>query len=57
MQTRIIVVTKSLEALLLLLQQYIFGYIISWILGFFGIKSFLWGTSWIAIVFNVIAAI
>jgi len=33
------------------------AYIISWILSFFGIKSFLWGTSSIAIIFNVIAAI
>ena len=31
-------------------------YIISWILSFFGIKSFIWGTSWIAIGFNIIAA-
>jgi len=31
-------------------------YIVSWILSFFGIKSFIWGTSWIAITFNIIAA-
>jgi uncharacterized YccA/Bax inhibitor family protein len=32
-------------------------YLISFILGFFGIKSYIWGTSWLAIVFNILAAI
>jgi len=57
-QTRIIVVTKKLRSVIITTAASIFlVYIISWILSFFGIKSFLWGTSWIAIVFNVIAAI
>jgi uncharacterized YccA/Bax inhibitor family protein len=57
-QTRIIVVTKKLRSVIITAAASIFlVYIISWILSFFGIKSFLWGTSWLAIVFNVIAAI
>jgi len=32
-------------------------YIISWILSFSGIKSFVWGTSWFAIIFNIVAII
>ncbi len=57
-QTRIIVVTKRLRSIVITAASSIFMvYIISWILSFFGIKSFVWGTSWIAIVFNVVAAI
>ena len=57
-QTRIIVVTKKLRSVIITAAASIFlVYIISWILSFFGIKSFLWGISWIAIVFNVIATI
>jgi uncharacterized YccA/Bax inhibitor family protein len=57
-QTRIIVVTKKLRSVIITAAASIFlVYIISWILSFFGIKSFLWGTSWVAIVFNIIAAI
>lgn len=57
-QTRIIVVTKRLRTVIVTAATSIFViYIISWILSFFGIKSFLWGTSWVAIIFNVIAAI
>jgi uncharacterized YccA/Bax inhibitor family protein len=57
-QTRIIVVTKKLRSVIITAAASIFiVYIISWILSFYGIKSFLWGTSWLAIVFNVIAAI
>lgn len=57
-QTRIIVVTKKLKAVIITAAASIFVvYIISLILGFFGILSFLWSTSWIAIVFNCIAAI
>ncbi len=57
-QTRIIVVTKKLRTIIITAATSIFViYIISWILSFFGIKSFLWGTSWLAIGFNVIAAI
>lgn len=57
-QTRIIVITKKLRSVIITAASSIFlVYIISWILSFFGIKSFLWGTSWIVIIFNVIAAI
>ena len=56
-QTRIIVVTKKLKSVIITVCSTIFlVYIISWILGFFGIKSFIWGTSWLAIAFNVVAA-
>ncbi len=57
-QTRIIVVTKKLKSVIITSAVSIFVvYIISWILGFFGIKSYIWGTSWFAIIFNCIAAI
>jgi uncharacterized YccA/Bax inhibitor family protein len=57
-QTRIIVVTKKLRSVIITVAASIFViYIISWILGFFGIKVFIWGTSWPAIIFNVIALI
>ncbi|MCX7550957.1 Bax inhibitor-1/YccA family protein [Xanthomarina sp. F2636L] len=57
-QTRIIVVTKKLRSVIITACASIFViYMVSWILSFFGIKSFLWGTSWLAIIFNVLAAI
>jgi len=57
-QTRIIVVTKKLRSVIITAAASIFVvYIISWILSFFGIESYIWGTSWFAIVFNVVAAI
>ena len=57
-QTRIIIVTKRLRSVVITAAASIFViYIISWILEFFGINTFVWGTSWVAIVFNVIAAI
>ena len=57
-QTRIIIVTKKIRSVIITAAASIFlVYIISWILEFFGIKTFVWGTSWYAIVFNVIAAI
>ena len=58
-QTRIIVVTKRLRTVIVTAAASIFViYIISWILSFFGIHNpFIWGTSWIAIGFNVVAAI
>lgn len=56
-QTRIIVVTKKLRSVIITVCASIFLiYIISWILSFFGLKSFIWGTTWYAIGFNVIAA-
>ncbi len=57
-QTRIIVVTKKLRSVIITAAASIFVvYIISLILSFFGIESYIWGTSWFAIVFNVVAAI
>jgi len=56
-QTRIIIVTQKLRSVIITVCSAIFVvYIISWILGFFGIKSFIWGTSLIAIAFNIVAA-
>ena len=56
-QTRIIVVTKKVKSVIITVCSAIFlVYIISWILSFFGIQSFIWGTSWIAIGFNIVAA-
>jgi len=58
-QTRIIVVTKRLRTIIVTAAASIFIiYIVSWILSFFGIYNpFVWGTSWVAIGFSVIAAI
>ena len=57
-QTRIIVVTKKLKSVIITACTSIFIiYLMSWILSFFGIETFLWGTSWLAILFNVLAAI
>lgn len=58
-QTRIIVVTKRLRTVIVTAAASIFViYIVSWILSFFGIYNpFIWGTSWVAIGFTVIAAI
>ncbi len=57
-QTRIIVVTKKLRSVVITATvSIIVVYFISFVLSFFGIKSYIWGTSWFAIVFNCIAAI
>ncbi len=57
-QTRIIVVTKKLRSVIITATVSIMVvYIVSWILSFFGIKTYIWGTSWFAIAFNVLAAI
>ena len=57
-QTGIIVVTKKFRSVVITVSASIFViYIISWILSFFGIKTFVWGISWFAIIFNVVAAI
>ncbi len=58
-QTRIIVVTKRLRTIIVTAAASIFViYIVSWILSFFDIYNpFIWGTSWVAIGFSVIAAI
>ncbi len=57
-QTRIIIVTKKLRSIIITTCASIFVvYIISWILSFFGIKSFIWGTSWFAIGFNIFAIV
>ena len=57
-QTRIIVVTKKIRSVIITAAVSIFVvYLTSMILGFFGIETYIWGTSWFAIVFNCIAAI
>ncbi|WP_298494121.1 Bax inhibitor-1/YccA family protein [uncultured Algibacter sp.] len=57
-QARIIIVTKKLRSVIITAAASIFViYIISWILSFFGIKVFIWGTTWPAIIFNILAAI
>lgn len=57
-QTRIIVVTKKIRSVIITATVSIMVvYLISWILSFFGIRTFIWGTSWVAIGFNIIAAI
>jgi len=57
-QLRLIVVTKKLRSVIITATVSVFVvYIISWILSFFGIKTYIWGTSWFAIGFNVLAAI
>lgn len=57
-QTRIILVTKKLRSVIITAAFSIMTvYLISLILSFFGIKSYIWGTSWFAIGFNVFAAI
>ena len=57
-QFRIIVVTKKLRSIIItVVTSIILVYIVSWILGFFGIETYIWGTSWFAIGFNVLAAI
>jgi uncharacterized YccA/Bax inhibitor family protein len=58
-KTKIIVVTKQFRAVIITASMTIFMvYIITWILSFFRISvPFIWGVSWFAIAFNVIAAI
>jgi uncharacterized YccA/Bax inhibitor family protein len=57
-QTKIIVVTKKLRSVIIVSATSIMVvYLISFILSLFGIRSFIWGTSWVAIVFNIIAVI
>lgn len=58
-KTRIIKVTKQFRAVIITASVSIFTvYLIAWILSFFGINvEFIWGVSWYAIGFNVIAAI
>lgn len=58
-KARIIVVTKRFRSVVISAAITIFFiYIINWTLTFFGLSlPFVWGTSWFAIGFNVIAAI
>ena len=57
-QFRIIVVTKKLRSVVITATVSIMVvYLISWILSFFGIKNYIWGNSWFAIAFNVLAAV
>lgn len=57
--TKVIKVTKQFRSVVITASVTIFTiYIISWILSFFGIYvGFIYGTSWFAIGFNIIAAI
>lgn len=56
---KIIKVNREFRSIIITASATIFTlYIISWILGFFGISvPFIQGTSWFSIVFNIIAAI
>lgn len=57
-QTKIIIVTKKLRSVIITAAVSIMVvYLISFILSLFDIRSFIWGTSWVAIVFNIIAVI
>ncbi|NRA93223.1 MAG: Bax inhibitor-1/YccA family protein [Psychroserpens sp.] len=57
-QTRIIKVTKKLKSVIITsVVSIMVVYLISWILNFFGIEAYVWGTSWFAIIFNCIAII
>ncbi|WP_282030430.1 Bax inhibitor-1/YccA family protein [Winogradskyella eximia] len=57
-QLRLIVVTKKLRSVIITATVSIMvTYLITWILSFFGIKNYIWGTSWFAIVFNILAAV
>lgn len=57
-QLRIIIVTKKIRSVIITATISIMVvYVVSWILNFFGIRTFIWGTSWLAIGFNIIAAI
>lgn len=57
-QTKIIVITKKLRSVIITATVSIMVvYVLSLILNFFGIDTYIWGTSWFAIVFNCIAAI
>jgi len=58
-QWRIIKVTKKFRSIVISVTFTIMMiYLISWILSFFGIHNrLIWGTSWFAIIFNIVAAI
>lgn len=57
-QTRIIILTKKLRSIIVTAAASIFLiYIISWILSFFGIRTFIKETTVFAIIFNIVAAI
>lgn len=58
-KARIIIVTKQFRSIIITAAITIFFiYIINWILSLFDLSlPFVWGTSWLAIGFNVIAAI
>ncbi len=57
-QMRLIVVTKQLRSVIISATISIMvTYFISWLLNWFGIRPLIWGTSYLAIGFNIIAAI
>ncbi|WP_420571892.1 Bax inhibitor-1/YccA family membrane protein [Kordia sp.] len=57
--SKIIIVTQKLKSVIITATTVIFViYLTSFILSFFGIRiSFLWDTSWFAIIFNIVVAI
>lgn len=57
-QFKVVTVTKKFRSVVISAAATIFAvYMLSFILGLLGIKSYLWGNSWLAILFNIIAAI
>ena len=57
-QLQIIVVSKKLRSVIIAATISIMVvYLITFILNYFGIKTYIWGTSWFAIAFNVVTAI
>ncbi|HHC78870.1 MAG TPA: Bax inhibitor-1/YccA family protein [Flavobacteriia bacterium] len=58
-KAKIVVVTKQFRSVIISAAITIFFiYIINWVLRIFGLSlPFVWGTSWFAILFNIVAAI
>ena len=58
-KAKIVVVTKQFRSVIISVAITIFFiYIINWVLHIFGLSlPFVWGTSWFAILFNIVAAI
>lgn len=57
-QFKVVTVTKKFRSVVISAAATIFAvYLLSFILGLMGIKTYLWGNSWWAIAFNIIAAV
>lgn len=55
---KVVTVTKKFRSVIISAAATIFAvYMLSFILGLIGIKTYLWGNSWYAIAFNIIAAV